>query len=125
MELAINNSKNTLSVSDAVFGREFSEDLVHQVVVSTTFFVLRDLLPPVSAFAVGAPFSLVLGMAVAALLYHTVEEPLEKRLRHTRPRPEMSAARTCSRTTRSSGGGSLAEAARRPSPRPVARPRPC
>jgi large subunit ribosomal protein L4 len=34
MELAINNSKNTLSVSDAVFGREFSEDLVHQVVVA-------------------------------------------------------------------------------------------
>src|SRR4030095_5701895 len=33
-ELAINNSKNTLSVSDAVFGREFSEDLVHQVVVA-------------------------------------------------------------------------------------------
>ena len=34
MELAINNSSNTLSVSDAVFGREFSEDLVHQVVVA-------------------------------------------------------------------------------------------
>jgi len=34
MELAINNSKNTLSVSDAVFGREFSQDLVHQVVVA-------------------------------------------------------------------------------------------
>ena len=34
MELAINNSKNTVSVSDAVFGREFSEDLVHQVVVA-------------------------------------------------------------------------------------------
>jgi large subunit ribosomal protein L4 len=33
MELAINNGK-TLSVSDAVFGREFSEDLVHQVVVA-------------------------------------------------------------------------------------------
>ena len=34
MELAINNSKDTLSVSDAVFGREFSQDLVHQVVVA-------------------------------------------------------------------------------------------
>ena len=34
MELAINNSKNTVTVSDAVFGREFSEDLVHQVVVA-------------------------------------------------------------------------------------------
>lgn len=34
MELAINNSKETLSVSDAVFGRDFSEDLVHQVVVA-------------------------------------------------------------------------------------------
>ena len=39
MELAINNSngtpsKSTVSVSDAVFGREFSEDLVHQVVVA-------------------------------------------------------------------------------------------
>ena len=34
MELAINNSTNTVSVSDAVFGREFSEDLVHQVVVA-------------------------------------------------------------------------------------------
>ena len=34
MELAINGSNNTLSVSDAVFGREFSEDLVHQVVVA-------------------------------------------------------------------------------------------
>lgn len=34
MELAINNSSKTVSVSDAVFGREFSEDLVHQVVVA-------------------------------------------------------------------------------------------
>ena len=34
MELAINNSDKKLSVSDAVFGREFSEDLVHQVVVA-------------------------------------------------------------------------------------------
>lgn len=34
MELAINNSSQTVSVSDAVFGREFSEDLVHQVVVA-------------------------------------------------------------------------------------------
>lgn len=34
MELAINNSNEKLSVSDAVFGREFSEDLVHQVVVA-------------------------------------------------------------------------------------------
>ena len=33
MELAISNGK-TMSVSDAVFGREFSEDLVHQVVVA-------------------------------------------------------------------------------------------
>ena len=33
MELNINNGK-TLSVSDAVFGRDFSEDLVHQVVVA-------------------------------------------------------------------------------------------
>jgi large subunit ribosomal protein L4 len=34
MELAINNSSKTLSVSDAIFGREFSQDLVHQVVVA-------------------------------------------------------------------------------------------
>lgn len=34
MELAINGSANKLSVSDAVFGRDFSEDLVHQVVVA-------------------------------------------------------------------------------------------
>ena len=39
MELAITAgngqaSNNTLSVSDAVFGREFSQDLVHQVVVA-------------------------------------------------------------------------------------------
>jgi len=34
MELSINNSNKTLSVSDAIFGREFSEDLVHQVVVA-------------------------------------------------------------------------------------------
>ena len=34
MELAINNSKEALTVSEAVFGREFSEDLVHQVVVA-------------------------------------------------------------------------------------------
>lgn len=34
MELAINNSNETLSVSDAVFGREFSGNLVHQVVVA-------------------------------------------------------------------------------------------
>src|SRR3546814_13509786 len=33
MELAINNGKK-MSVSDAVCGREFSEDLVHQVVVA-------------------------------------------------------------------------------------------
>src|SRR5688500_8129425 len=34
MELAITNSQNKLSVSEAGFGREFSEDLVHQVVVA-------------------------------------------------------------------------------------------
>ncbi|AOH35090.1 MAG: 50S ribosomal protein L4 [Gammaproteobacteria bacterium] len=34
MELAINNSKEALTVSEAVFGRAFSEDLVHQVVVA-------------------------------------------------------------------------------------------
>ncbi|MCL1634374.1 50S ribosomal protein L4 [Luteimonas sp. SX5] len=34
MELAITNSKEKLSVSDAIFGREFSHDLVHQVVVA-------------------------------------------------------------------------------------------
>ncbi|WP_411832690.1 50S ribosomal protein L4 [Pseudoxanthomonas mexicana] len=34
MELAITGSANKLSVSDAVFGREFSQDLVHQVVVA-------------------------------------------------------------------------------------------
>lgn len=34
MELAIANTNKTVSVSDAVFGREFSEDLVHQVVVA-------------------------------------------------------------------------------------------
>ena len=34
MELAITNSSKTVSVSDAIFGREFSEDLVHQVVVA-------------------------------------------------------------------------------------------
>ena len=34
MEITITGSGNTLSVSDAVFGREFSEDLVHQVVVA-------------------------------------------------------------------------------------------
>lgn len=34
MELAINNSSKTVSVSDAIFGREFNHDLVHQVVVA-------------------------------------------------------------------------------------------
>jgi large subunit ribosomal protein L4 len=34
MELAVIGSGQTLSVSDTVFGREFSEDLVHQVVVA-------------------------------------------------------------------------------------------
>ena len=34
MELAINGSEQKLSVSDAVFGRDFSKDLVHQVVVA-------------------------------------------------------------------------------------------
>jgi large subunit ribosomal protein L4 len=34
LELAITNSSEKLSVSDAIFGREFSEDLVHQVVVA-------------------------------------------------------------------------------------------
>lgn len=34
MELAVTGSSQGLSVSDAVFGREFSGDLVHQVVVA-------------------------------------------------------------------------------------------
>ena len=34
MELAVMGSAKTLSVSDAVFGREYSQDLVHQVVVA-------------------------------------------------------------------------------------------
>ena len=34
MELAVTGSSQSLSVSDAVFGREFSGDLVHQVVVA-------------------------------------------------------------------------------------------
>ena len=34
MELAIKDSGQTMSVSDAVFGRDFSRDLVHQVVVA-------------------------------------------------------------------------------------------
>ncbi|RNF81858.1 50S ribosomal protein L4 [Montanilutibacter psychrotolerans] len=34
MELAITNSSKTLSVSEAIFDRDFSEDLVHQVVVA-------------------------------------------------------------------------------------------
>ena len=34
MELAISGSEQKLSVSDAVFGRDFSQDLVHQVVVA-------------------------------------------------------------------------------------------
>ncbi|ECH9271795.1 50S ribosomal protein L4, partial [Salmonella enterica subsp. enterica] len=32
MELVITGSNNKVSVSEAVFGRDFSEDLVHQVV---------------------------------------------------------------------------------------------
>lgn len=34
MELAVMDSANTLSVSDTVFGRDFNEALVHQVVVA-------------------------------------------------------------------------------------------
>ena len=34
MELAITNTNKTVSVSEAVFGREFRQDLVHQVVVA-------------------------------------------------------------------------------------------
>lgn len=34
MELAVNNSSKTVSVSDEIFGREFNQDLVHQVVVA-------------------------------------------------------------------------------------------
>ena len=34
MELNINGGKGAVSVSDAVFGREFNQDLVHQVVVA-------------------------------------------------------------------------------------------
>jgi large subunit ribosomal protein L4 len=34
MELSIKGSDQTMSVSDAVFGRDFSRDLVHQVVVA-------------------------------------------------------------------------------------------
>jgi len=34
MDISIHNSKNTVSVSDAAFGVEFNETLVHQLVVS-------------------------------------------------------------------------------------------
>jgi len=34
MELVITGSNNKVSVSDAVFGRDFREDLVHLVVVA-------------------------------------------------------------------------------------------
>jgi large subunit ribosomal protein L4 len=34
MDLAVKGSDKTVSVSDAIFGRDFSEDLVHQVVVA-------------------------------------------------------------------------------------------
>ena len=34
MELALHGSAKSMSVSDAVFGREYREDLVHQVVVA-------------------------------------------------------------------------------------------
>jgi large subunit ribosomal protein L4 len=34
MDISIHNSKNTVSVSDAAFGAEFNETLVHQLVVS-------------------------------------------------------------------------------------------
>ncbi len=34
MELAITNSSNKITVSDAIFGREYNENLVHQVVVA-------------------------------------------------------------------------------------------
>ncbi|PKM02266.1 MAG: 50S ribosomal protein L4, partial [Gammaproteobacteria bacterium HGW-Gammaproteobacteria-7] len=34
MELAVLNSASPLSVSDEVFGRDFNEALVHQVVVA-------------------------------------------------------------------------------------------
>ena len=34
MELQVMGAKKGLSVSDAIFGREFSEGLVHQVVVA-------------------------------------------------------------------------------------------
>lgn len=34
MELAVHGSKNTVKVSDTAFGREFNEDLVHQVVTA-------------------------------------------------------------------------------------------
>ncbi len=34
MELAVKDSEQRLSVSDTVFGRDFSQDLVHQVVVA-------------------------------------------------------------------------------------------
>jgi large subunit ribosomal protein L4 len=34
MDLAVKGSDKAVSVSDAIFGREFSEDLVHQVVVA-------------------------------------------------------------------------------------------
>ena len=34
MELAITGSNNKINVSEAIFGREFNEDLVHQVVVA-------------------------------------------------------------------------------------------
>ena len=34
MELTVFNSSNKVSVSDEVFGRDFSKDLVHQVVVA-------------------------------------------------------------------------------------------
>ena len=70
----------------------YSFYLVHLVVLTATFYVANRLMSPGRAFALGAPSALVASLIASACLYYAVERPLERRLRHARPRPEMAAA---------------------------------
>ncbi|MCZ2829852.1 acyltransferase [Modestobacter sp. VKM Ac-2986] len=68
----------------------FSFYLVHQVVLSTTLWLVRQTVPPDAVFVVAVPVAGAASLLVAVCLYLGVEKPLEKRWRHARPRPEMS-----------------------------------
>jgi peptidoglycan/LPS O-acetylase OafA/YrhL len=75
----------------------FSFYLVHQVVLSTSFWLARRIVPADAVFLVATAAAAAASLVAAACLYHGVEKPLERRWRtaapvggHRRPRrPEV------------------------------------